>query len=251
MAIIGIQEKKGDFWIYFISILIGWMIRVLYVSVFPVLSRDSYYYMETIRTLNSSGYERLAYIGDHTPPLALELFRIPLLFWGAEFSKGAIALNVASSLLIIFTLIKIAKEISQRRIILLIIGLLAATNPTFVKYSANIQREIFFLVFCSLAALYLTKYWKGTRIEYVVDVSILSTLATLTRHEGVELFVFSIVLIFLKNIASIKKIAAHTFLLLGSSILTFLLLFFILGMKEGFVHQIISFYMISINKLVN
>ena len=239
--------------IYFASLLIGWIIRILYFIKYPVQSRDSFFYIKTINQLNSAGYERIGVTGNHTPPLALEMARIPTRIIGIDLTKGAIAINIAIGVLTIYVLIKISQELKANKTTSFAIGLLAATNASLVDYSTKIQRESLFVFLCSMTVLYIIKYLKRGKKKSIIIFSATSTAAVLTRYEGIELICAAISIITLKQIPKkeILKYLSSLVILTSTVVLTFMVIMVCLGLDQGYIGGLKGFIMLSLNKLIH
>lgn len=131
------------------------------------------------------------------PPLGPFILRIPALYFDTDIMKGGIVVNMILGLCIISVLVLISKEILFSDLIATGLGIIAAVHPSLVHYSCHLLRENTFLLFSSLAVLCALRHMKFHTRRNVVFSAVFTVMATLCRHEGIELLAVFCVLFFL------------------------------------------------------
>ena len=177
--------------ILFLSVVLGFLIRIAYLIKYSIPQRDAFYYGEIIEKWNATG----EFCPDKfVAPLSLFLIGIPNRLFGYNPIKGAIIVNLALGLLLIALFVKFAYHLTHSHLAETIVGIILATHPVFVTSSCDALRENSFLLFYIMNIIALYAYTQ--RKYYLLPLISLSAVSTfLCRFEGAELFIINYFLI--------------------------------------------------------
>lgn len=201
----GVKVKKAKYPIVVFAILsLSFIIRCFYLIMYPVPARDSYIYLHFLHEWENTN---TIPISETFPPIAMMFFRFPHQYLGCELVKGGILLNCILGLFIVYFICQATKRITKSNLCVLLVGGLAATNPSLVRYSCQFLRENIYLFFCSLCVKESVEiYYKYSHIA-LLKIAFFSVLSCFSRHEGYELFLLEIIfLLFLNRVSFSKKI---------------------------------------------
>lgn len=189
-------------------LVISYVLRLFYTLYYPVLSRDSYTYINIIertRVISNIDFQESVY------PLFFFLYRLP----GLLFNQGTVyagrAINIVLGTLTVYFIIALSRQISSNRFIWVTSGLIASTYPNLVHYSSQIQRDCLYLFFCSILLLFAIKFILRNRVRYIAYLAFISGCCLLTRHESLELLPFIFLVLFFGN----KKKKLSDFIMLA------------------------------------
>jgi len=197
--------KKGI--IILICCILGFAVRFLKYVFYPVQPRDSYTY-----EIHIMDWENFDMLKKSFSPLSLCLLSLPSKIFKCEIIKGGIAVNLLLGTLIIAILITIIGLLFKRTDLMLAGGLIAATHPSLVRFSASFLRENTYLFFILLSILYSVKYLKDHSLKNIAIVAVCSSFALLCRLEALEFVIIFLVLLgfdYMKNKTSLQRAALH------------------------------------------
>lgn len=234
--------KTKDKGITIAILVVGLIIRLIYIIKYPVPVRDSFRYLGLIEEWNLSGKIPL---DDKYPPLGLFFLRIPSIYFDCDAIKGGILVNMVLGLLIIYLCIRISKAITKSSCFSFAAGILAATHPTLVEYSCQMLRENSYLAFCCLTVLTMISYVSCFGIVKLVLSGCFSSLAHLCRHESLELMFAVLVVVLLSGIRKpYKKQVIYLFIFFVSCLLTYVIVSYAIDIP-------IDYYRIFLEKLLS
>lgn len=216
------SPKNSLFYIILASLILGSIVRIAYLWMYPVPVRDAFTYSEFIEEWIDSGV--IPEEGG-IPPLGLYLFKTASAFLGVGIIRSGTIVNVLIGLLIIATLGKIAYTIIPSSKIVSCICLVSATHPALVDYSCQATRENPYLLFCCLSVLFFILFLKrGYRLCYIVVASVFACASFLCRYEGFELLILAICLILFTRPATPRRRLNSIVLFSATYVLTFILI---------------------------
>ena len=201
----GIHVKMVKYHIVvFVILLLGITIRWIYLIKYPVPARDAYTYIHFFHEWEKTN---ILPINDVIPPIAMILLRFPQRHLGLELVSGGILLNCILGLFIVYFICQTTKRITKSNLCVLLVGGLAATNPSLVHYSCQFLRENIYLFFCSLCVKESVENYYRFKYVTLLKIAFFSVLSCFSRHEGYEMFLLEFIfLLFLKDISLLGKI---------------------------------------------
>ena len=199
-----IHTKRIKYRIVVLAILLlSVIIREVYLIKYPVPARDSFEYVHFFYEWEKT---KTIPLDRAFPPIAMMLLQFPHRLFGVELIKGGILLNFILGLCIVYLVCRTTKLITKSNLCVLLVGGMAATNPSLVHYSCQFLRDNIYLFFCSLCIVKSTELCYRYKFVTLLEIAFFSSMAYLSRHEGIELFLIEItVLLFLKNVSVLKK----------------------------------------------
>ena len=228
------KNKNSLFYIILVSLILGGIVRIAYLWVYPVPVRDAYTYCEFIGEWISSG--RIPEdAGGGFPPLGLYLFKQTGTILNLDIIKSGTIVNMLAGLLIIATLGTIAHTIIPFSPFVLGVSLVSATHPRLVDYSCQATRENTYLLFTGLSILFFIRYLKSNdRLCLVVVSAVFACAAFLCRHEGFELLILANCVILLYQKKPILKRLKTVLLFSATYVLSFFLISQLIGVPLSY-----------------
>lgn len=224
----------------FVLWVIGLVVRVIYIIIYPVPNRDSFRYEEFITLWETTGAFPVV---SSYPPLSLYLFKITHGLLGGSIIRCNIICNMVFSMATLAIVYYISKRIIQSKLICFLITLVFATHPFAVAYSCQGTRETIYLFFSLLALYSIYQSVVYNRITDVVKTGFYSTFGFMTRHEGLELFVVFIIASFFFNKRTGKmEVLQRILLLMVISISVFVLLSLFMGVSFDYYYNYLPKY---------
>lgn len=214
---------------------VSFLIRIVYIITYPVQPRDCYKYLNFI---NEWELTNRIPATKTLPPLSMAILRFPKHYFGLDVVKSGIVINVVLGVLTVYVICLIAKRTTRSDLATIIIGGIAATNPSLVHFSCQFLRESIYLFFCSLFVLKNIDLILNCSICNLLQCALFSSAAYLSRHEGLELFVVEIVVIaFLTKQQKIEKI--RNIIMFGIFCMAMIYLFFkLIGVPLNYYYNI-------------
>ena len=142
--------------------------------------------------------------GETYPLLGLSLMSIPFRILGYNALKGAVIVNVCLGEVVVIFIIKSARLITKKKTYALLAGIITACNQSFVTFSTEALRENSYLVCFSIIIFCSMKIIMTHEAFFVSLLGLFSGLGMACRHEGIELLLFSTILIFYANKTNFK-----------------------------------------------
>lgn len=192
----GFKKQNHPFLIQTFCALLGLIYRVWYCFLNPTQARDAYDYRNFMIQWDETN---IIPMNSAYPPLSLYILRIPYRFFLYDLMKGGIMMNMLLGIMIIYMATQIAKEIFQKNICVLMVGLICATNTALISYSCQMLRENSYIFFLSATILCIIRYYKKINLLDVILLGITTVCTAFCRKEGIELIpiIYLIMLFFL------------------------------------------------------
>lgn len=225
--------KRPDNLVIASNVLLGAIVRYLYILKYPVQPRDSYTYVEIIRNWEATG---IIEDGVGIIPLGLWIPKIVSKCLSQDVMRCGIMINLFLGLCIIVVISQIGALIFREKKAVFVIGLIASTHPTLVRFSCEFLRENSYIFFTTLSILYYIKFIKRRKLFYVVSTSIAAAMSFACRLEGLELLVIFLVLIFTECITSkqgLRKTIASVSAFIVTYALSLVVLLAIMDVKDN------------------
>lgn len=154
------------------------------------LERDSVVILERVAEWHRTGVlVREDMTGSFVPPLALYLFRLPLVL-GAPLESGCLFLILLFGMTVPVLSFLIARECYPDDKAALVFAALMASNPQLHDIYNSIIRDPIFIPLALTAILLALRYFKRPGFTTAAAAGVVSALAFLTRYEGIVLPAF-------------------------------------------------------------
>lgn len=178
---------------YCLLTIVALFSRMLYCILYNVPNRDSFTYMKTIDEWTTN-YPPESLNG--VPPLGIYILKQASSILGFGTMKSGYCANIVMSIISVILLTETFKLLCRSRTIGILIGILAATNPTLVENSCSLTRESSYFLFSCMSLFNTIKYIKHRSYYYILCATICISAAYACRHEGIELIIifFGIIL---------------------------------------------------------
>ena len=210
----------------------SYIIRLFYAFYYITLSRDSHTYIGIIKKTTFTNNDLLEAIY----PLFTWLYRLPVTIFGLDLEYSSRALNIILGTATVYLIIVILQQISDHDFLWITGGVIAATNPSLIHYSTQIQRESIYLFFSSIILLNILKYIKTRKPVYIFYLGLFSACNVLVRHESMEYIPFTLLAIFLANREKgLLQITKYCTCFLGSLIVSVLIILVIVDPNNYFL----------------
>lgn len=183
-------EKKKCFFLLVGILILGLLLKILCLSLEPVLSRDSCSYLLFARAwFNSGDFQSVIELRGQNqtqiPPLFLYMIKC-LMHIGFSAETAGIGINLVLGTFSPLLVYAIAFETIKRRDVALCAALLAAVNPTLDMFSSEAQRDMVYLFFSGVAILLLVAGIRWRSMKCWVGAGFACACAVLTRAEALE-----------------------------------------------------------------
>ena len=187
------KKKYKDCVTYSILVLLGIAVRYVYFLCYPLLSRDSIFYLNQVQVLNERGWQALLCDPEYyTPPLFLRIVQVGT-YININAGNWAIGVNIFLGALTCLIIYEITRHLFNDRSKAIITSLFVCCMPYLVKFSCQIQRESGFLFFISLGVLFGTFLYSTAKWRYLVGAVVAISIASLFRYEGILLLLFVLI----------------------------------------------------------
>jgi len=127
-----------------------------------------------------------------------------------DFFKAGILIGVLSAAVVIYLTFEFIKRITSPNTAFFV-TILLAVNPVFVQYSYSAGTDMFFNALAALTIFYFLKD-EQLRVKQIILAGLFGGLSYLTRYNGLFLFSFVIVILFVNywNVSWLKRLKATT-----------------------------------------
>ena len=177
-------------------IMLGLLLRIIYLIQYPVQPRDSFFYNNIAENTNQI---KEILLETRNVPLSIFLFKVADSFLGLGYIKSGIALNVTLSIFTILFFYIITLILFRNQMLSFFSGLILASNSFLVSNSCKLLRESSYLFFGTLSFLIFLVSIKKKNPLYLFVAGIASVLSLLCKLEGLEIiFIQTFIIMFLK-----------------------------------------------------
>lgn len=233
--------------IIYIIIILGIILRGIYISYTPITDRQ-----HDVYDINSQGHLGYIYTIYETGKLPTNndvqfyhppLFHITASLWlkagdtiGLNFDKNLEGLQVLTAIyssLIIIVAYKILKRINIKEIYKILVMAIMAFHPTFIILAGSINNDVLMILLSFVIILYLMKWYEKTTFKNTILLAIFTGLCVMTKISGAVMAV-TIAYVFIKRMMEIiktKEIKIYRLLAL-------FLIFGLISLPIGLAHPI-------------
>lgn len=240
-----IRDYISNFWRHYRMILavfaltvFALLLRIVYHYLEPSLSRDSITYLNLLNRWQESGNYSDAFCGNlnRLPPLAFFLPRI-LMALGFSADIAGLSINIVLGTLLVPLIYCLTRILSSPAVALTAAALMSC-HPVAIDLSIQIQRDIPYLFFCGLFAVF---FLKGLQISSYFRwgaCGVFFIMAALTRYEALEFAIIVPGILFFKSLyfpSNWRKNLIAATIFAGAAGITLLLLLLLMGVNMAFL----------------